>query len=138
MKFYTRQRRTPSVIIVSLIDIFAILLIFVIVTTTFKTMQPEVAIKLPESETAAPSERETEPILITIEPDERIHVEAEEVSIDQLGDRLQEVLAAKPDAPLALNADTKASFGTIIRVLDVLKKNGMDANVSALTKGAGQ
>ena len=29
MKFYTRPRRTPQVIIVSLIDIFAILLIFV-------------------------------------------------------------------------------------------------------------
>ncbi len=138
MKFYTRQRRTPSVIIVSLIDIFAMLLIFVIVTTTFKTVHPEVVIKLPESETAAPSERATEPIIISIEPDERIHVQDEEVAIDQLAGRLQKELAAKPDAPLALNADTKASFGIIIRVLDVLKKNGIDANVSALTEAAGQ
>ncbi len=138
MKFYTRQRRTPSVIIVSLIDIFAILLIFVIVTTTFKTVQPEVVIKLPESETAAASERENEPIIITIQPDERIHVEAEEVAIDQLGGRLREVLAAKPNASLALNADTKASFGIIIRVLDVLKKSGIEANVSAFTEAAGQ
>ena len=52
MKFYTRPRRTPQVIIVSLIDIFAILLIFVIVTTTFKRIQPEVTIKLPESKSA--------------------------------------------------------------------------------------
>ena len=42
MKFYTRQRRLPTVIIVSLIDILAILLIFVIVTTTFRRDQPEV------------------------------------------------------------------------------------------------
>jgi biopolymer transport protein ExbD len=138
MKFYTRQRRTPSVIIVSLIDIFAILLIFVIVTTTFKTVQPEVVIKLPESETAAPSEQETDPIPITIDPEERIYVQAEEVPIDQLAGRLQRVLAEKPDAPLALNADTEASFGIIIRVLDVLKKNGIDANVSAFTEAAGQ
>ena len=40
VKFYTRPRRMPQVIIVSLIDIFAILLIFVIVTTTFKRDQP--------------------------------------------------------------------------------------------------
>ena len=56
MKFYTRPRRTPQVIIVSLIDIFAILLIFVIVTTTFKRSQPEVTIKLPESKSAVSAE----------------------------------------------------------------------------------
>ena len=39
----------PAVIIVSLIDILAILLIFVIVTTTFRRDQPAVVIKLPES-----------------------------------------------------------------------------------------
>ena len=39
MNFYTKKRRMPQVIIVSLIDIFAILLIFVIVTTTFKGKQ---------------------------------------------------------------------------------------------------
>ena len=52
MKFYTRQRRMPTVIIVSLIDILAILLIFVIVTTTFRRDQPEVVIKLPEAKSA--------------------------------------------------------------------------------------
>jgi biopolymer transport protein ExbD len=41
VNFYPRRRHMPQVIIVSLIDIFAILLIFVIVTTTFKTAQPE-------------------------------------------------------------------------------------------------
>ena len=54
MNFYQRKRRMPAVIIVSLIDIFAILLIFVIVTSTFKRPQPAVTIKLPESTTAAP------------------------------------------------------------------------------------
>ena len=48
MKFYTRQRRMPQVIIVSLIDVFVILLIFTIVTTTFKQDQPAVTIALPE------------------------------------------------------------------------------------------
>ena len=49
MKF-TRRRRTPPVItIVSLIDILTILLIFCIVTTTFKTQDQAVQINLPES-----------------------------------------------------------------------------------------
>jgi biopolymer transport protein ExbD len=136
MKFYARRRRTPTVIIVSLIDIFAILLIFVIVTTTFKNVQPEVIIRLPESETAAPSESTATPILLTIDPEERIFVEAEEVSLENLPRTLAAAMAESPDRPLALNADTKAPFGIIIRVLDVLKKAGIDANVSAFTKAA--
>lgn len=136
MKFYTRTRRTPTVIIVSLIDIFAILLIFVIVTTTFKNVQPEVVIKLPESETAAPSETKASPILLTIAPDERIFVEHREVALEELPQSLKAAMAEGPDRPFALNADTKASFGVIIRVLDVLKKTGIDANVSAFTESA--
>ncbi len=52
MRFYTRKRRAPSIIIVSLIDILAILLIFFIVTTTFRKNQPQLQINLPESKTA--------------------------------------------------------------------------------------
>ena len=56
MRFYVKRKRTPQIIIVSLIDIFAMLLIFFIVTTTFKTAQSELSIKLPESKTATQAE----------------------------------------------------------------------------------
>jgi biopolymer transport protein ExbD len=54
MKFYTRKRKMPAVIILSLIDILAILLIFVVMTTTFRREQPQVTIKLPESRAGQP------------------------------------------------------------------------------------
>ena len=41
MNFYPKRRRVPQIMIVSLIDIFAILLIFVIVTTTFKVPEAD-------------------------------------------------------------------------------------------------
>jgi len=46
VNFLPRRRRKPEIIIVSLIDIFAILLIFMVMTTQFKQEQPEVTIKL--------------------------------------------------------------------------------------------
>ena len=52
MKIAVRKRRAPSIIIVSLVDILTILLIFFVVSTTFKKDQPEVQINLPESQTA--------------------------------------------------------------------------------------
>lgn len=137
MKFYTRKRRIPAVIIVSLIDILAILLIFVIVTTTFKSPQPEVLIKLPESSTAVAAPNPTNPAILSIKPDSELWLEGKHVQLADLKSALQEMLAASPNRALALNADTAAPFGTVIKVLDALKEAGVK-NVPAFTETGGK
>jgi biopolymer transport protein ExbD len=124
----------PTVIIVSLIDIFAILLIFVIVTTTFRREQPEVVIKLPESKTATAAENVADPVVLTISEKEQIFLDQKPVDVSSLSDAIKELLAKSPERPLALNADTKAPFGLIIKVLDILKEAGVRTNVSAFTE----
>jgi biopolymer transport protein ExbD len=131
MKFYTRQRRTPQVIIVSLIDIFAILLIFVIVTTTFKREQPAVTIKLPESKSGVASEQSVDPVILTISPEAEIFLDAKKVTLEELKPALQEIMLTRPKQTLALNADTKAPFGTVIKVIDVLRDSGVKGNLAA-------
>src|SRR5437660_12605139 len=108
MKFYTRKRRMPAVIIVSLIDILAILLIFVIVTTTFKRDQPEVVIRLPESSTAVAAPNASDPALLSIKPDGELALEGTRVELGDLKPALVKLLAESPNRPVALNADTKA------------------------------
>src|SRR4051812_7717133 len=119
MNFYKRKRRMPTVIIVSLIDIFAILLIFVIVTTTFKRTQPAVIIKLPESSTAKPEANADDPALVTLTIAQTGEVFISDhpqssVPLDQLAPAFKTVVASQ--RKLAINADTKAPFGTIVRV----------------------
>ena len=92
MKFYARQRRTPQVIIVSLIDIFAILLIFVIVTTTFKRIQPEVTIKLPESKSAVSSDSSEEPVVLSVSETEEIFLDAKPVTLSELTSAVQKLI----------------------------------------------
>src|SRR5207237_7994764 len=84
MKFYAGRRRMPQVIIVSLIDIFAILLIFVIVTTTFKRVQPEVTIKLPESKTAVAEDSDETPVVLSISENEEIFLDAKKMTLGEL------------------------------------------------------
>ncbi len=134
MKFYTRQRRTPAVIIVALIDIFAILLIFVIVTTTFKRAQPSVVIKLPESSSAepAPGTGDADTAVVSVSDTGAIFVDAQEVAAENLTAALREMVAAK--RPLALEADTNAPFGIVIRVMDSLKEAGVKGNLPAFTE----
>lgn len=132
MKFYQRKRRMPAVIIVSLIDIFAILLIFVIVTSTFKRPQAAVTIKLPESTTAAPSTQPTNVAELSVSPEGVVKLDGVEVALEALPGGIKILVAA--NRPLALKADTQAPFGVIIRVLDALKEAGVKGNLPAFTE----
>lgn len=132
MKFYARPKRTPTVIIVSLIDIFAILLIFVIVTTTFKSMQPEVAIKLPETTTASATDEQNPPVVLAVTKEGDLTFAEAETTLEELPALLESTIAAKKR--IALKADQNAPFGRIIQVLEVLKKAGVTSGVSAFTQ----
>lgn len=134
MKFYARPRRTPQVIIVSLIDIFAILLIFVIVTTTFKKMQPLVTIKLPESKSAVSADSSDEPVVLSVSDDEEIFLDEKKVSLEELSAAVQKLIAEKGRPNLAMKADKKVSYGFLIQVLDALKEAGVKGNLSAFTE----
>ena len=134
MRFYVKRKRTPQIIIVSLIDIFAMLLIFFIVTTTFKTAESELSIKLPESKTATQAANPTDPIVLAITADEKIVLDNHSLnSVDDLASALQEVQKKAPDRPLAMKADQKVSFGFLVQVLDSLKKAGVK-NLPTFTK----
>ena len=134
MSFYPKRRRRPEVIIVSLIDIFAILLIFVIVTTTFKSAQPSVTIKLPESKSAVSAEKGEEALRLSISEKEEIFLGAEKVDLKELRGKL-ESLQKLPNPPrLALASDKRAPFGTVIAVIDVLKQAGVKGDLAAFTE----
>jgi biopolymer transport protein ExbD len=138
MRFYVKRKRTPTIIIVSLIDIFAMLLIFFIVTTTFKTAQSELSIKLPESKTATQAENPTDPIVLAITSEEKIVLDNHPLnSVDDLASALQEDQKKTPERPLAMKADEKVSFGFLVHVLDSLKKAGVK-NLPTFTKAPDQ
>jgi len=123
----------PAVIIVSLIDIFAILLIFVIVTSTFKKPQSAVTIKLPESSTAAPQPQEQQNLLeLTVDPEGVVKLDGADVALEELSGKIKALW--KAGRPLALKADTKAPFGVIVRVLDALKEAGVTGSLPAFTE----
>jgi biopolymer transport protein ExbD len=127
----------PAVIIVSLIDILAILLIFVIVTTTFKRDQPAVVINLPDSKTATAAPTQADPAILSISADQKLYLENKPVELTGLKQALLDMLAASPGRALALSADKAAPFGFVISVMDVLKEANV-RNVPAFTQHAEQ
>jgi biopolymer transport protein ExbD len=133
VKFAVRKRRAPSIIIVSLVDILTILLIFFVVSTTFRKDQPQVQINLPESKTATKTPAELEHAVVSVDANDEIKLDNKTIAVEELENAVRN-LSETRRGTLALQADKKASFGTIIKVMDALKLAGVK-NLPAFTKG---
>ena len=134
MRFYTKRRKMPSITIVSLIDILAILLIFFIVTTTFRDKLPQLQINLPESKTASASTQPAKTIvLLQIKGVDQIMLDGKAVTAKNLGPAIKEVQKSHPGCSITMQADKEAPFGTVVSVLDALQEAGIK-NIPAVAK----
>jgi biopolymer transport protein ExbD len=133
VKFAVRKRRAPSIIIVSLVDILTILLIFFVVSTTFKKEQPQVQINLPESKTATTAPAELEHAIVTVDKDNNIKLDGKSVSGDELEEAVRNLPPTRKSS-LVLQAADEASWHTIVKVMDALKLAGVK-NLPAFTRG---
>jgi biopolymer transport protein ExbD len=134
VNFYQKRRRRPEIIIVSLIDIFAIMLIYMIMSMQFKEDKAAVTIKLPESKSAVVTAQPVKSVVLSIAENEEIFLNATKIEVDALKPAILDLMKQQPPPTLALNADKKAPFGAVIRVLDVLKEAGVRGNLSAFTE----
>ena len=133
MKFAVKKRRAPSIIIVSLVDVLTILLIFFVVSTTFKRDQPEVQINLPDAKTATKTPAELEHTIVTVDQNDQIKLDGRAIGVDELENAVRDLPETRKSS-LALQADKKASFGIIVKVMDALKLAGVK-NLPAFTRG---
>ena len=136
MHFAVKKKRAPSIIIVSLVDILVILLIFFVVSTTFKTDQPQVQINLPDSKTATQAPAELERGLVSVSADDEVKLDGNPITVEQLEQAVRDLPATKRSS-LALQADKQASFGVILKVMDALKLAGVK-NLPAFTQPGGK
>ena len=127
-------------IIVALIDILIVLLIFLMVTTTFK-QQPALKLTLPESSQAKKTgANEAAPFVVSIDPkgNLRFGPDASPVTIEHLKEEVLAAVAKKPDLQLAISADTTAPIGQVIKVIDISKEAKLKAGVNLFTKEPGK
>jgi biopolymer transport protein ExbD len=138
MKFYTKRRKMPSITVVSLIDILAILLIFFIVTTTFRDQLPQLQINLPESKSAkTPASEPKKTVLLQIKGADQITLDGKAVTAAGLPAAILSVQKANPGCAITMQADKEAPFGTVVSVLDALQQAGIK-NIPAIAKPAGK
>jgi biopolymer transport protein ExbD len=133
MRFYTRHKRVPTIQVVSLIDILAILLIFFIVTTTFRKIQPQLMINLPKSAQAGEAAPDSEPAVLLVRSAGEIELDGRVFALPALAGALTTLRSASPGRALALQIDKTVPFELVVSVLDALKASGVE-NIPAFTQ----
>ena len=130
-----KSRRAPSVIIVSLIDVLLVVLIFLMVTTTAKKLEPALKLALPESKQAKPgASTEAKPFIVSIATNfPYFFIENRPLTIDQLQKELITAAQKDPQVKLAIKADKRSPFGEVIKVIDAAKLAQV-GSISAITE----
>jgi len=118
-----RKHRVPSVIIVSLIDVLLVVLIFLVVTTTFKKTEPMLKLALPESKQAKPGGVEANPFVIYIATNAPYFYLGERpVTMDRLEADLKAAVKKDPHLKVLIKADKRSPIGEAIKILDLAKE----------------
>jgi biopolymer transport protein ExbD len=131
------KRRAPTVIIIALIDVLMVVLIFLVVTSTFKQQMPSVKLALPESRQSKPGHSDDPPLLVTIANTEPyLFIGNRPVTSDKLQSELTAAAEKNPGVKLAIRADKTAPIGQVVTVMDAAKAAKIKA-VSLMTKEAG-
>jgi biopolymer transport protein ExbD len=115
-----------SINLVPMIDVVFQLVIFFMVSTTFKIV-PGIDLELPASKTAEPVA--LTPLVLSIGDRERIYVNDRRVSIGDLDAALRENIGEESpgDHPVVVEGDASVPYDLMVDVLDVLRVLGFQA-----------
>ena len=127
-----------------LIDCVFLLLIFFLVATTLKTAEERATeeappklerilpLELPES-AAALQQRQTRLLVIGVDQDGDIYLDAEKVSTATLHQRLRQAAAQNTAQRIRIDGDRRTPFQHIVHVLDLCQFEGL-SNVGVHTR----
>jgi biopolymer transport protein ExbD len=123
-----RQKEEPEINLVPMIDVLLVILIFLVITTTYSKFA-ELEINLPQSAADAVDKNIERPNVIDISIDAAgsYTVNGAPVKftgIENLQNALQSAANDKPDPLIIINADAKATHQSVINVMEAARVAG--------------
>ncbi len=126
MRFRTHSfREEPEINFIPLIDVLLVILIFLIITTTY-TKQNELQINLPTAESSKPTER-VEQIDIAVDATGKYVVNKTTITFstrEAFAAELKRAAGETKDPVITISADAQASHQSVIRVMEAAQFAG--------------
>lgn len=127
MNFRKLRKDEIEINLIPLIDVVLMLLIFFVVTTTFKN-EAQVQITLPQASNE-PTDKPPQALEITIDKDGRYYVDKQlliNTQLDTVRRALRKVMTDKPaDQLLIISADGQAPHQSVVTAMDAARQVGL-------------
>ncbi len=119
----SRQRRFLAEInVIPLVDVVLVLLVIFMVTAPMLYRGMDIKLPTSASNTIKPEIR----AVLTIEKDQRLYLDKDQVSLVQLERKLRLLKEEHADVSLYLRADRDVPYGIVVQVMDGVKKAGIE------------
>ncbi|MBI4402337.1 MAG: biopolymer transporter ExbD [Nitrospirae bacterium] len=123
MIFESRHRRFLAEInVIPLVDVVLVLLVIFMVTAPMLYRGIDIKLPTSTSNTIKPEER----IVLTIERDQKLYLDKDPVSVAQLELKLRALKERNADVSVYLRADRSIPYGTVVQVMDGVKRSGIE------------
>jgi biopolymer transport protein ExbD len=120
-----RQRKQVDLNVVSLVDVLFLLLIFFMLTSTFKRAG-ELDLRLPKSTTATPthSAASDKPVELVLTERGTLMLDGSPTTFQELLPQLRAVHERQPDGQVMIEAEESVAHGQVVRLLDAVRMAG--------------
>lgn len=129
MRILAKSDDSFEIQMTSLIDMMFLLIIFFIVSTSFRDPERDLAVKLPQAAAGTPAAKTGEDIIINVRQGGVIVLHDRVLSFEQLERQLRDAATAKPK--VIIRGDALTYHRHVVKVLDLCKRSGIrDVNIA--------
>ena len=120
-----KSRKDVTLNVISLVDVLFLLLIFFMLTGTFKRAG-ELELRLPDSETSAPAGEgsEAHQVEVILTEEGTLLLDGVAIQFRELKGRLTGLRSASPQSQVMLKAEAGVDHGDVVRLLDIVREVG--------------
>jgi len=117
-----RHRFMAEINVIPLVDVVLVLLVIFMVTAPMLYRGLDINLPQTATNTIKPEQR----VVLTVERNRQIFLDKDPVPLIQLQPRLEALRRTNPDVSVFLRADRDVAYGTVVLVMDSIKKAGID------------
>ncbi|MCD4828463.1 MAG: biopolymer transporter ExbD [Candidatus Cloacimonetes bacterium] len=123
MKIALQKKRISSVALISFTDIIFLLLIFLLISSSFIT-QSGIKVDLPTATTAQKEFTENIKVTLTRQGELFLGGVEQPLAPDELSARLRDMLIENPEQVVVINADEETSLKQVVRLIELVRATG--------------
>jgi biopolymer transport protein ExbD len=126
MNFRPGSREEPEINLIPFIDILLVVLIFLVLTTTY-SKYTELQVNLPVADAQAPKQNPRE-VIVSVGSDGRYAVDRRVIdasAVEGLAGALAEAKGDRDDVMVIISADAQAAHQSVINVMDAARRAGL-------------